>query len=82
MNRHSRRVDICNSGLRRILLPGAAAAATAAVVDSAAATAVVAGRCLLGERRECGEVATPQQTLYTGASSDECYKGCNRLDAK
>ena len=81
MNRHSRRVDVCNSGLWRILLPGATAAATAAVVGGAV-TAIVAGGGLLGERRECGEVATPQRTLYVSTSSNECNKGCDGLDAK
>ena len=60
MNRRSRGVDVCNSGLRRILLPRAAAAAIAVVIDGGGGAAVVAGRGLLGERRECGEVATPQ----------------------
>ena len=59
MNRHSRGVDVSNSGLRRILLPRAAAATTTAVVDGVAAATVVAGGGLLGERRECREVATP-----------------------
>ena len=71
MNRHSRGVDVCNSGLRRILLPRAAAAATAAVVVGAAAAATAAGGGLLGECRECREVATPQRTLYTSASPDQ-----------
>ena len=60
MNWHSRGVDVCNSGLRRILLPRAAAAVIVVVVAAAAtaATAVV-GSGLLGECRECKEVATP-----------------------
>ena len=69
MNRCSRRVDICNSGFQRVLLPGAVVAATVVVADGAAA-AVDASRGLLGECRECGEVATPQRTFYASASSD------------
>ena len=82
MNKRSRGVDVCNSSLRRILLPGATAAATTVVVDGATAAAVVASGGLLGERRECGEVATPQQTLYASASSDQCSEGRDGLNAK
>ena len=82
MNRRSRRVDVCNNRLQRILLPRAATAATAVVVDGAAATTVAAGRGLLGICRECGEVATPQRTLCASASLDQCNEGCDGLDAK
>ena len=62
MNRRGRGVDVCNCGLRRILLPRAAAVAAAAIIDddAAAAATAVAGHGLLGERRECREVATLQ----------------------
>ena len=60
MNRRSKEVDVYNNGFRKILLPGAATAATAAVVaGGGAATAVTCGG-LLGECRECREVATLQ----------------------
>ena len=82
MNRRSRRVDVCNSVLRRILLSEAIATTTSVVVGGGGGAAVAASGGLLGERRECGEVATPQRTLYASASSDQCYKGRDRLDAK
>ena len=47
MNRHSRRVDVCSSRLRRILLPGVATAAIAVVVGGVAtATVAAVGACL------------------------------------
>ena len=80
MNRRSWRVDLCNSGFRRILLPGTAVAATTVDVGGGGAAAA-AGGGLLSERRECGEVATSQRTLYTSASSDQCSEGRDELDA-
>ena len=43
---------------------------------------IAAGGGRLSERRESGEVATPQRTLYTHTSSDQSCKSSDRLDVK
>ena len=77
-----RRVDVCNSGSRRVPSSIVAVVAVGVCVAAAAAAVVVGGSGLLGKCGEHREVSAPQQTLHTSANPNQGCKGSDRLYAK